>query len=193
MSGTAKRDCAATRNSSFENFIDRKGAPSPNEFANRSLDENTKAMRRWSAEGSSPARNWRPLARKPLISSKALFWTLPIRQSKPSSGRSETALWGGFAGSPLDQVANTPANRNPYRHPPRSGQGGQGRVGLGQVGGCGSRGHLGFFKFAPLVPAIAKSNRGYFDVGASSQGRSTPISPGFFHRGFHQAQTYKRS
>ena len=67
-------------------------------------------------------------------------------------------------------------NRNLYRHPPRSRQSG---VGLGQVGGCGSRGHLGFFKFAPLVPTIAKSNRGYFDVGASSQGRSTPISPGF--------------
>ena len=79
-------------------------------------------------------------------------------------------------GSPLDQVDPPPSNRNLYRHPPRSGQGG---VGLGQVGGCGSRGHLGFFKFPPPAPPIAKSNRGYFDVGASSQGRSTPISPGF--------------
>ena len=77
-------------------------------------------------------------------------------------------------GSPLDQVDPLPSNRNLYRHPPRSGQGG---VDLGQVGGCGSRGHLGFFKFAPPAPPIAKSNRGYFDVGASSQGRSTPISP----------------
>ena len=67
--------------------------------------------------------------------------------------------------SPLCGLASwPPSNGNLYRHLPRSGQGG---VGLGQVGGCGSRGHLGFFKFAPLVPAIAKSNRGYFDVGST--------------------------
>ena len=89
--------------------------------------------------------------------------------------RSFQIYWKAI-GSPLDQVDPPPADRNHYRHPPRSGQGG---VGLGQVGGCGSRGHLGFFKFAPPAPPIAKSNRGYFDVGASSQGRSTPISPGF--------------
>ena len=33
--------------------VDRKGAPSPNEFAKRSLAENTKTMRRWSAGGRS--------------------------------------------------------------------------------------------------------------------------------------------
>jgi len=56
VSGTPKRDCAATRNSWFENGVDRRGAPSPNEFAKRSLAENTEAMRRWSAGGSSLAR-----------------------------------------------------------------------------------------------------------------------------------------
>ena len=79
VSGTPKRDCAATRNSSFVSCIDRTGAPSPNEFENRSLAENTKAMRRWSAGGRSPARRSRPLARRPLITPKALFWTLPMR------------------------------------------------------------------------------------------------------------------
>ena len=56
VSGTPKRDCAATRNSSFENGVDRRGATSPNEFAKRSLAENAEAMRRWSAGGSSLAR-----------------------------------------------------------------------------------------------------------------------------------------
>ena len=56
VSGTPKRDCAATRNSSFENGADRRGAPSPSEFAKRSLAENTEAMRRWSAGGRSLAR-----------------------------------------------------------------------------------------------------------------------------------------
>ena len=73
VSGAPKRDCAATRNSSFGNRTDRKGGPSPNEFANRSLAENTKAMRRWSAWGRFPARRSRPLARRPLISPKALL------------------------------------------------------------------------------------------------------------------------
>ena len=44
VSGIPKRDCAATRNSSFENGVDRKDAPSPNEFAKRSLAENTEAI-----------------------------------------------------------------------------------------------------------------------------------------------------
>ena len=52
-------------------------------------------------------------------------------------------------GSPLDQVDPPPADRNLYRHPPRSGQGG---VGLGQVGGYGSRGHLGFSNSPLLFP-----------------------------------------
>ena len=56
VSVTPKRDCAAARNSSFENGVDRRGAPSPNEFEKRSLAENTEAMRRWSAGGSSLAR-----------------------------------------------------------------------------------------------------------------------------------------
>ena len=33
VSRTPKRVCAAARNSSFENGVDRKGAPSQNEFA----------------------------------------------------------------------------------------------------------------------------------------------------------------
>jgi len=32
VSGTPKRDCAATRNSSVGDGVDRKGAPSPNEL-----------------------------------------------------------------------------------------------------------------------------------------------------------------
>jgi len=39
---------------------------------------NTKAPS-WSAGGGLSARRSRPLARRPLISSKALFWTLPMR------------------------------------------------------------------------------------------------------------------
>jgi len=41
VSSTPKRVCAAAWNSSFENGVDRKGAPSPNEFAKRSLAQNT--------------------------------------------------------------------------------------------------------------------------------------------------------
>ena len=55
VSGTPKHDCAATRNSSFENSVDRKGAPSPIEFAKRSLDENKEAMRRCSSEERLPS------------------------------------------------------------------------------------------------------------------------------------------
>ena len=67
VSGTQKRDCATTRNSSFENGVDRKGAPSPNEFATRSLAENTEAVRRWSSGGRLPARCSRSLARRPAL------------------------------------------------------------------------------------------------------------------------------
>jgi len=74
-----ERICAAARNSLFENGIDRKGAPSPNELSKRSLAENTKAMRRWSAGGGLSARRSRPLVRRTLVSPKALFWTLPMR------------------------------------------------------------------------------------------------------------------
>jgi len=49
VTSTPKRVCAAAWNSPFENGVDRKGAPSPTEFAKRSLAENTQAMRRWSA------------------------------------------------------------------------------------------------------------------------------------------------
>ena len=51
VSGTPKRDCAATRSSPFANGLDRRGAPSPRKFAKRSLAENTEAMRRWPAGG----------------------------------------------------------------------------------------------------------------------------------------------
>ena len=51
VSGNPKRDCAATRSSSFESGFDRKGTPSPNEFTKGSLAENTEAIRRWSAGG----------------------------------------------------------------------------------------------------------------------------------------------
>jgi len=79
VSSTPKRVCAAAWNLSFENGADRKGAPSPNEFAKRSLAENTQAMRRWSAGGGLSARRSRPLVRRTLVSPKALFWTLPMR------------------------------------------------------------------------------------------------------------------
>ena len=56
VSSTPKRVCAAAWNTSFENGVDRKGAPSPNEFAKRSLAESTFAFAIWGQLGS-PATN----------------------------------------------------------------------------------------------------------------------------------------
>ena len=78
VSRTPKRVCAAAWNSSFENGVDLKGAPSPNEFAKRSLAENTEAMRRWSAGGGVIGASLEALGAEDLDLVEGP-WTLPMR------------------------------------------------------------------------------------------------------------------
>ena len=66
VSGTPKRDCAATRNSSFENGVDRRPPPSPSEFAKRPVAESTVAIRRWSAGGEVAGASLKALSAEAL-------------------------------------------------------------------------------------------------------------------------------
>ena len=66
-------------NSSFENGVDQKGAPSPSESFKTIVGRKHQGHAPLVWRGGLSARRSRPLARRPLVSSKALFWALPMR------------------------------------------------------------------------------------------------------------------